>query len=389
MSELFKRLFIKDYKDVTNPTVRERYGTSAGILGIIGNVILFCAKLVAGLLSMSIAVVADAINNLTDFMTSIITLVGFKLSGRPADKEHPYGHSRIEYVSGFIIAFVILFLGIEIGRNAVDKIINSAPTDFSIITCIILALSIIIKLCLSVIFKGLAKSINSDTLKAMSTDSRNDVISTSVVLISAILALTLKISIDGYLGVLVALFIVYSAIKLIKETIDTLIGTPPEKEFVDEVVSKLKSYQGVLDIHDLVIHNYGPLKTFASVHIEVDAREDIMISHELADTIERDFIKNMNVLLVCHLDPVAIGDPEVERLRNLLTDTLKTLDERLSLHDLRIVHAISFSNVIFDVVLPFDRNYTDQDVKTAVATTLKTLEKPYFAVIEFDTNYSL
>lgn len=389
MSELFKRLFIKDYKDVTNPTVRERYGTSAGILGIIGNVILFCAKLVAGLLSMSIAVVADAINNLTDFMTSIITLVGFKLSGRPADKEHPYGHSRLEYVSGFIIAFVILFLGIEIGRNAVDKIINSAPTDFSIITCIILALSIIIKLCLSVIFKGLAKSINSDTLKAMSTDSRNDVISTSVVLISAILALTLKISIDGYLGVLVALFIVYSAIKLIKETIDTLIGTPPEKEFVDEVVSKLKSYQGVLDIHDLVIHNYGPLKTFASVHIEVDARENIMISHELADTIERDFIKNMNVLLVCHLDPVAIGDPEVERLRNLLTDTLKTLDERLSLHDLRIVHAISFSNVIFDVVLPFDRNYTDQDVKTAVATTLKTLEKPYFAVIEFDTNYSL
>ena len=388
MSELFKRLFIKNYDDVTNPKVRERYGTSAGVLGIIGNVILFCAKLVVGLLSMSIAVVADAINNLSDFMTSIITLIGFKLAGRPADKEHPYGHSRIEYVTGFIIAFVILFLGIEIGRNAIDKIITASPTDFSIVTCVILALSIVVKLCLSIIFKGLAKSINSDTLHAMSTDSRNDVISTAVVLLSAILALCLGIQIDGYLGVIVALFIIYSAIKLIKETVNTLIGTPPDKEFVDCVVEKLKSYPEVLDIHDLVIHNYGPLKTFASVHIEVDARVDIMISHELADNIERDFIKNMNVMMVCHLDPVAIGDPETDKLRTLMADTLKRLDERLTLHDLRIVHAVSFSNVIFDVVLPFDCNYTEYDVKQEVSKALKTLSKPYFAVIEFDKNYN-
>ena len=388
MSELFKRLFIKNYKDVTNPKVRQAYGTSAGILGIIGNLILFSAKLVAGLLSMSIAVVADAINNLTDFLTSIITLVGFKLSGKPADKEHPYGHSRIEYVTGFIIAFVILFLGIEIGRNAVDKIINASPTDFSIITCIILGLSIIVKLCLSFIFNGLGKSINSDTLKAMSTDSRNDVISTTVVLISAIVALVFGISIDGYLGVLVALFIVYSAIKLIKETVDTIIGKSPDKDFVDSVVEKLKSYDGILDIHDLVIHNYGPLKTFASVHIEVDSQVDIMISHELADTIERDFIKDMNLMLVCHLDPVAIGDPETEKLRSLLLSTLKAFDENISLHDLRIVHAVSFSNVIFDVVLPFGVNYTEREIRDKVNEALRSLDKPYFAVIEFDRNYN-
>lgn len=388
MSELFKKLFIKNYEDVTNPKVRERYGTSASVLGIIGNIILFCAKLVVGLLSMSIAVIADAINNLTDFMTSIITLIGFKLSSRPADKEHPYGHSRIEYVTGFMIAFVILFLGIEIGRNAIDKIITANPTDFSISTCIILALSIVVKLCLSLIFKGLGKSINSDALNAMSTDSRNDVVSTAVVLVSAILALTLGIQIDGYLGILVALFIIYSAIKLIKETVNTLIGTPPDKNFVDDVIKKLKSYPEVLDIHDLVIHNYGPLKTFASVHIEVDARVDIMISHELADNIERDFIKNMNIMLVCHLDPVAIGDPETDKLREILTITLKRIDDRLTLHDLRIVHAVSFSNVIFDVVLPFECNYTEHDIKEEVTKALKALDKPYFAVIEFDKNYN-
>ena len=388
MSELFKRLFIKNYKDTQNPKVRESYGTSAGILGIIGNIILFSAKLVAGILSMSIAVVADAINNLTDFMTSIITLIGFKLSGRPADKEHPYGHSRIEYVTGFIIAFVILFLGIEIGRGAVDKIINATPTDFSIVTCIILVASIAIKLCLSIIFKGLAKSINSDALHAMSADSRNDVISTSAVLISAILAITLNISVDGYLGVLVALFIVYSAIKLIKETINTLIGTPPDKEYVDSVVNKLKSYPEVLDIHDLVIHNYGPLKTFASVHIEVDASVDIMISHELADNIERDFIKNMNLMLVCHLDPVSINDPETNTLRSIVGDALKKLDENLTFHDLRLVHAVTFSNVIFDVVLPFDCKLTEREIKDGIIDALKVLEKPYFAVIEFDRNYN-
>ena len=388
MSELFKRLFIKNYKDTQNPKVRESYGTSAGILGIIGNIILFSAKLVAGILSMSIAVVADAINNLTDFMTSIITLIGFKLSGRPADKEHPYGHSRIEYVTGFIIAFVILFLGIEIGRGAVDKIINATPTDFSIVTCIILVASIAIKLCLSIIFKGLAKSINSDALHAMSADSRNDVISTSAVLISAILAITLNISVDGYLGVLVALFIVYSAIKLIKETINTLIGTPPDKEYVDSVVNKLKSYPEVLDIHDLVIHNYGPLKTFASVHIEVDASVDIMISHELADNIERDFIKNMNLMLVCHLDPVSINDPETNKLRDIVDQALKSMDERLTFHDLRLVHGVTFSNVIFDIVLPFDTKTTERDIKDAITNALKVLDKPYFAVIEFDRNYN-
>lgn len=388
MSELFKKLFIKNYQDTSNPKVRASYGTSAGVLGIVGNLILFSGKLIVGLLSMSIAVIADAINNLTDFMTSIITLVGFKLSGRPADKEHPYGHSRIEHITGLIVAFVILFLGIEIGRNAVDKIISGAPTDFSLLTCIILGVAIIVKFCLSRIFSGLSKSINSDTLKAMSTDSLNDVVSTSVVLVCAIIALTTGISIDGYLGVLVALFIAYSALKLIKETVDTLIGMPPDKEFVDKIIEKIKSYPEVIGIHDLVVHSYGPLKTFATVHVEVDSRVDVMISHELTDTIERDFMKNMNIMLVCHLDPIAVDDPETDLLRTLLTQNLKNLDPMITIHDLRVVKANSYTNVIFDVVRPFECKSSEADIRKTITEILDGLDKKYYAVIEFDTDYN-
>lgn len=388
MITLFKKLFIKNYQDTTNPLVRARYGTAAGALGIVANIILFAGKFVAGLLSGSVAVIADAINNLSDFMTSIITLIGFKLSGKPADKEHPYGHARIEYITGLIVAFVILYIGIEVGKTAIDKIIAPSPTDFSLVTCIILGSAIIIKLFLAVIFKNLGKSINSDTLIAMSTDSRNDVISTLVVLVSAVIAIVFNVALDGYLGACVAIFIIISAIKLIKETIDPLVGTPPEKDLVKKVETKIRSYPQILGIHDLVIHNYGPSKIFATVHIEVDAQEDVMVSHELSDNIERDFFNEMNIFLVCHLDPIAVSDPETNELKHKITTLLKDFDNTLTLHDFRIVQGAHHTNIIFDVVMQFGSKHTESEIKELVKKELSTYDKKYFAVIEFDRDYT-
>lgn len=388
MTNIFKKLFIKNYKDTDNPIVRASYGVAAGILGIIANAFLFSIKLLAGILSGSIAVIADAINNLSDFLTSIITAIGFKLSSRPADKEHPFGHQRIEYVISLIIACVIFFIGIETGRAGLDKILNASPTDFSIITCIILGASITVKILLAVIFNGLAKSINSESLKAMCTDSRNDVISTSVVLVCAIVAMFSGVSLDGYLGIAVSLLVIISAIKLIKETIDPLIGTPPDRNIVNALKDKLISYPQILDIHDLIVHNYGPTKTFATVHIEVDSNVDIMLSHDLSDNVERDVYRDMNIFLVCHLDPVNLLDPETELLKSEISIVLKNFNSELSLHDFRIVKGTSHTNVIFDIVLPFSLHGRENQIKQLVTDKLNCFDKKYYAVIEFDTDFN-
>lgn len=387
MTELFKKIFIKNYKDIDNPEVRSRYGKSAGILGIIANVFLFAIKLFAGIITGSISIIADAINNLTDFITSIITLVGFKLSNAPADKEHPFGHARIEYITALIVSIFILTIGIEVGRTGVDKIINGSDANFTTTACIILGISILTKLFLSIIFKGLGKSINSEALFAMSQDSRNDTFSTSLILVSAILSIKFNLYIDGYLSVAIAILIIISAISLIKSTISPLLGEPPKKKFIKEIEQKILAYDGIMGIHDLVVHNYGPLKTFASVHIEVDAKVDVMISHELSDNIERDFNKNLNIFLVCHLDPIVTDDEETNMLKKHITNTLTSFDERLNLHDFRLVHGVNHSNIIFDVVIPYETKYDENSIKYLVDEELKKFDKKYFAVIEFDKSF--
>ena len=387
MSKLFKKLFIKNYQDVENPNVRASYGKSAGILGIIANVFLFAIKLFAGIITGSIAIIADAINNLTDFLTSIITLVGFKLSNAPADKEHPFGHARIEYITALLVSIFILTIGIEVGRTGIDKIINGSNTTFTITACIILAVSILTKLLLSIIFKDLGKSINSEALFAMSQDSRNDTISTFIILLSAIVSMKFNIYIDGYLSVAIAILIIISAISLIKSTISPLLGEPPKKEFIQQIEKKILSYDGIMGIHDLVVHNYGPLKTFATVHIEVDAKVDVMISHELSDNIERDFSKELNVFLVCHLDPIVTDDEETNMLKEKITKLLKGFDNRLNLHDFRLVHGVNHSNIIFDVLIPYDTKYDEDSIRFLVDEELKKYNKKYFAVIEFDRSF--
>lgn len=387
MSKLFKKLFIKNYQDVENPNVRASYGKSAGILGIIANVFLFAIKLFAGIITGSIAIIADAINNLTDFLTSIITLVGFKLSNAPADKEHPFGHARIEYITALLVSIFILTIGIEVGRTGIDKIINGSNTTFTITACIILAVSILTKLLLSIIFKDLGKSINSEALFAMSQDSRNDTISTFIILLSAIVSMKFNIYIDGYLSVAIAILIIISAISLIKSTISPLLGEPPKKEFIQQIEKKILSYDGIMGIHDLVVHNYGPLKTFATVHIEVDAKVDVMISHELSDNIERDFSKELNVFLVCHLDPIVTDDEETNMLKERITKLLISFDNRLNLHDFRLVHGVNHSNIIFDVLIPYDTKYDEDSIRFLVDEELKKYNKKYFAVIEFDRSF--
>ncbi len=387
MTELFKKLFIKDYKNVEDPKVRARYGAAAGGLGIVSNVFLFIGKLIAGIISGSVAIVADAINNLSDCLTSFITLLGFKLSSKPADKEHPFGHARLEYITALVVAFVILVIGVEVGKAGVEKIVSGEVSEFSVVSCVILSVSILIKLCLSFIYKGLGKSTDSGALSAMSEDSRNDCFSTLAVLASSLIMLFWGVNLDGYLAVVVAFMIVGSAVGLIKDTVDPLLGKPPEKEVIENIEKKLKSYDGVLGIHDLMVHNYGPLTTFATVHIEVDAAADVMISHDLLDNIERDFAKEMKVHLVCHLDPIAVGDAETEELKGEIVRALKGFDEKLNVHDFRVVSGFSHTNVIFDVVLPFNAKYDEDDVKKIVDETLKNYDRTYYAVIEFDRDY--
>lgn len=387
MTTLFKKLFIKNYQDVENPTVRSAYGSASGILGIIGNAFLFAIKLVASILSGSIAVVADAINNLTDFMTSIMTLVGFKLSGKSADKEHPFGHARFEYVTALLVACVIFFIGFETGRSAIEKIFSSSETNFSLITCIILGVSIIIKICLSVIFSGLGKDVNSDAIKAMSADNRNDAISTTVVLICAIITMFTKVQLDGYLGIAVSLLVIISALMLIKDTINPLLGEKTDEELIGKIKGEILSHNGILGIHELIVHSYGPTQFFATVHIEVDSRVDVMISHELADEIERSCLKNLNVNLVCHLDPINLSDPETLKLNELIGGFLKENYPYSSFHDLRIVKGPSFTNVIFDLVLPFDKADKQEEIKQKIVEILNAEDGKYYAVIEFENSF--
>ncbi|MDF2567553.1 MAG: cation-efflux pump, partial [Oscillospiraceae bacterium] len=296
----------------------------------------------------SIAITADSINNLSDAFSCVITLVGFKLSSRPADEKHPYGHARYEYISGLAVSFIILLIGVELVKSSFEKIIDPEPTLFSFLSVIVLLVSIGIKLWQSNFNKFVGRKIKSTALEATSADSLNDVIATSAVLISTIVAKLFGWQIDGYMGLGVALFIIYSAIKLIGETLNPLIGVAPDDDFVCEIEERILSYKGILGIHDLVIHNYGPGRCFASVHAEVSANEDILVSHDIIDNIERDFMTKMDIHLVIHLDPIVTDNEYINNLRKLTKEIIDGIDSLLSMHDFRIVVGTTHTNLIFE-----------------------------------------
>ena len=388
MGKLLIRIFVKDHENTDDPRVRERYGKFAGVVGIVSNLILCIMKILIGLVSRSIAIIADGINNLADASSSIITLVGFKLASQPEDEDHPYGHARIEYLTGLFISIVIIVIGLQLLRTSIDKILHPDPLEFSCLTIIILVAAILIKLWQSLFNSSIGRKIRSVTLMATAADSRNDVISTSAVLISVIVGKFTGIQIDGYMGCLVALFIIWSGIQLVRETTSPLLGEAPDQELVDSIAEIVKKEPGVLGIHDLMVHNYGPGKIFASMHIEVDADGDLMESHDMIDNIEKRIKDELHVEFVVHMDPVKTDDPLITKMKKIIADALLPLDGVDNIHDFRIVPGPTHTNIIFDVVLAADCSLSEKEITGIAAEAARSVDNDFYVVITFDHAYT-
>jgi cation diffusion facilitator family transporter len=387
MTDFICKRFVKNHENTKEPQVREGYGKLASVVGIISNAILCIAKILVGLISGSIAIIADGINNLADASSSVITLAGFKLSALPEDDEHPYGHARIEYITGMIVSVLIVVVGVELIKSSIDKILHPEPLEFSWSMVIVLLLAILLKVWQAMFNIKIGKKINSVALTATGTDSRNDVISTTAVLFSIIIGKMANIQIDGYMGVLVALFIIWSGIGLIKETSSPLLGEAPDPDLVAAISEMASDFDGVLGIHDLVVHNYGPGKVFASIHIEVDANGDLMESHDMVDNIERQLSKKLHIVLTAHMDPIKVDDPIVALMNEVTTKVTDSLDGISNVHDLRVVPGPTHTNIIFDIVVNPSCKLSNKEIHQAFTDAIKAIDENYFVVINFDKNY--
>lgn len=387
MTKALIRLFIKNPEDTSNPRVRGKYGLLAGLAGIVSNGLLFALKLTVGTLFNSIAITADAVNNLSDAGSSLITLIGFKLSGKPADDEHPYGHARIEYITGFVVSLMILLLGIELVKSSFDKIIHPEPVEFNYLTVAVLVIAIAMKLWQSQFNKNLGKRIHSTTLEATSKDSLNDVIATSAVLAALLVGHFSGLLIDGYMGILVALFILYSGVGLMKETINPLLGQAPDPEWVKALQDRILSYPGVIGLHDLVLHNYGPDRYFATVHVEVPAEHNLLDSHDIIDTIEKELSREFHIQLVIHMDPVVTADEKINQLRAEVKGIVNTINSALSMHDFRVVSGKTHCNLIFEVRIPSSVKLSDKELREKIAKEITGLNENYHTVLTLDRNF--
>lgn len=386
MTKLLLRLFVKDHAKKEDPAIRARIGRLSGIVGILCNALLCAGKLAIGTLSGSVSITADAMNNLTDAASSIVTLVGFKLAERPADADHPYGHARYEYLSGLAVAAMVLLIGFELAKTSVQKIFHPASVLVSWPLVIVLVGSVLVKLWLSLFNTRLGKHIDSAALLATAADSRNDVISTLAVLAAALVEKWTGFRVDGYMGMAVAVFILVSAVNMAKETISPLLGESASPELSRLIAGVIEAEPRVLGFHDLMVHDYGPGQRFGSLHVEMDQREDPLACHELIDDIERLCLEEYNIHLVIHYDPVVVGDPEQDSLRAAILNTLKAIDSRLNLHDFRMVRGANHTNLIFDIALPSDLNGREGDIRDAVNEALEARgdDMKYYSVITFD-----
>ena len=379
--------FVPDAENTQDPAVRTRYGQFAGTVGIICNVALCLAKGAVGLISGSVSIVADAVNNLSDASSNIISLLGFKLASRPADPEHPYGHGRYEYLSGLIVAALVLAIGFELIKSSIEKILSPTPVEFSAALVVVLVLSIVVKLWMAVFNRTIGRRIGSETLEATAVDSRNDVISTGAVLASAVIAHLTGLDLDGWVGTAVGLFILWSGIGLVRETVNPLLGQAPSAELVEHIRKKIMSYPGVLGTHDLMVHDYGPGRQFASAHVEMAAEADPMESHDLIDNIEQDFKTEDRMIVTLHYDPIVTDDPEVNDMRNWINQAVKIIDPRLSIHDLRTVPGPTHTNVIFDCVRPHDLALTESQLKRRIDGIVRDHYPSCRCVITVDESY--
>lgn len=356
------RRFIKNPEDTASPAARYAYGRLASMVGILCNLLLFIGKLLAGVFSGSVAIIADAFNNLSDAGSVIVTLVGFRLSGRPADSDHPFGHGRMEYLSAMGVAVLIILAGFELASSAVEKILNPEAAAFSWLTMGILAVAIAVKLWMSLYYRNIGKRIRSEALLASGVDSRNDVLCTALVLISSLISWRTGLVIDGYVGVVVALFVMWSGFTIIKEAISPLLGQKPDPELVDGIAETVLSHEGVVGIHDMIVHDYGPGRIIVSLHAEVPVTQDILQSHDIIDCIEMELMERFHIVSCIHMDPVDTDNPEAIALRELTAEKLAAIDARLLLHDFRVVSGETHTNLLFDVVVPFE--YPEQERAT-------------------------
>ena len=383
MIGLLSRIFIKNHTDYKNPEVRRSYGFLTGIVGIILNFLLFSGKLFAGIITSSISIIADAINNLSDTGSSVITMVGFKLAGRPADSEHPFGHGRIEYIASLFVSALILFMGFELEKGSIEKIINPEDISFNVISLVILGLSLLVKLYIFLYNRKIGSLISSSTMKATALDSLSDCISTGAVIAGLIVFLIWGINIDGYVGVIVGLFIFKTGIESIKESITPLLGEKADEELITDIKETALSFENVTGIHDLIIHNYGVGQNMISFHAEVPAEMEFMEAHEMIDTIENEMKKKYGCVTI-HMDPVLKDNEQTIMYKKLVNDVISNINENLSIHDFRMTDGNINKNLIFDVEVPFGIKESDEEIKNRIIEEIKAYDSNLNVVIEVD-----
>lgn len=387
MIHLLASWWVKDYKNITSPSVRRAYGVLCGAVGIGLNILLFIGKLLAGIISGSVAIMADAFNNLSDAGSSLITMIGFRLAGQKPDPEHPYGHGRLEYVSGLVVAMLIILMGFELAKSSVSQIIAPEPVEFSILSAGILSASIGVKLYMASYNRVIGKRIDSAAMRATATDSISDCASTGLVFVSMLISHFLNINIDGWCGILVAGFILFSGYQAARETISPLLGQPPEPEFVERIQQLVMAHEGVLGIHDLVVHDYGPGRRMISLHAEVPSTVDILEVHDKIDHIEKRLGEALDCEAVIHMDPIAVDDELTNAAKGQIMELVGGIDTRLTIHDFRMVTGPTHTNVIFDVLVPVDVALSDEEIRKEICGKLKKLPGVYNGVIQIDRDY--
>lgn len=387
MIGLLGKVFIKDYENYNDAEVRRKYGMLGSLVGIVLNVLLFGFKYFAGFISGSVAIMADAFNNLSDAGSSIITLVGFKFAGMKPDNEHPFGHGRIEYISGFTVAIAIILMGFELAKSSIEKIIHPQPVDTSMVAFIILLASILVKAYMAFYNKSYGKKLNSAAMRATATDSLSDVVATSVVLLSMVIMMVTKINVDGICGLLVAAFILFAGYGAAKDTLGPLLGAKPEPEFVQQIQDIVMANEHIVGIHDLIVHDYGPGRIIISLHAEVPGDENIFELHDAIDNVEAELDKKLGCLSVIHMDPIESNNEVVVNMRKEVEKLVKGIDSQLTIHDFRMVAGTTHTNLIFDVVLPQEFSIKDDDVRKMVQDKIQEKYPDHFAVIKIEKAY--
>ncbi len=387
MTDLLSRLFVKNHRDTANPQVRRAYGSLVSITGIILNVILFAAKFLVGTLFGSVSITADAVNNLSDAGSQIISLISFRISAKPADREHPFGHARIEYVASMIVSFLILLIGFELIKESISKIIDPVLPERSWVAAAVLGGSILVKLWLAIFNRKIGKRIDSSVMRATAADSLSDVFSTSAVLVSTLILLlvpSLNVNLDAYMGVIVAILILVAGVKILNETKNSILGEAPSDEIVEQITTLVEGTPGALGIHDLTVHNYGPGHIIAALHVEVDGKADVFLSHDMIDNIEQRLRKECGIEATIHMDPIVTDDEQINTLRTQVAEAVKEIAPSLRIHDFRFVSGTTHSNLIFDVMAPFEVKLTNEELRRAVADKVSRIDPSYFTVVTID-----